>query len=99
MIEYFKVNELSIPVRLNRKAIILFEKKYNKGLSSLQDIGTEELSMLLFLGVCEGHKFLDIQNEYAKFEDFETMLDEMDISEFYEVAGKVIGSFFSKKKK
>lgn len=98
MVEYLEIGEKSIPVRINRKAIVLFEKKFNKGLASLGSMGTEELSFLLYLGVVEGFKFTGEPNTYKKFEHFEDELDSVPVGEFYEKAGKVIASFFSVKK-
>ncbi|MBS9525911.1 hypothetical protein KI659_17960 [Litoribacter alkaliphilus] len=98
MIEYLNINGEEIPVRINRKSIILFERKFKKGLADLGSIGLEELSFLLYLGVCEGYKFLEEDNPFKKFEAFESKLDEMDLSDFLEKGAKVISDFFTKKK-
>ncbi|WP_200974427.1 hypothetical protein [Echinicola sp. 20G] len=99
MIEYLKIEEKEFPVRINRRAIVLFEKKFGKSLAKLGDISTEELSHIIYMGVCEGYRFLDEKNPFKDYEKFEDELDKMEVSEFFEKCGKVISSFFTEKKK
>ncbi|WP_215225854.1 hypothetical protein [Echinicola shivajiensis] len=98
MIEYLKVDENEFPVRINRRVIVQFEKKFNKGLTELANIKTDELSYLIYLGVCEGFRFLEQKNEFKTFEKFEDELDKLSVSDFYEKTGKVISDFFTEKK-
>ncbi|MBC6365798.1 hypothetical protein [Algoriphagus sp. AK58] len=99
MIEYIELNEKQIPVRINRKVIIKFEKMFKVGLQDLANVDTEGLSNLLYFGVIEGYSFLNEKNPYKKYEDFEVELDSISISEFFEVATKAISSFFTNEKK
>ena len=43
MVEYLELKEKH-PVRINRRVMIVFEKKTGKGLSSLSNLGTEDLT-------------------------------------------------------
>ncbi len=99
MIEYLKIDEKEFPVRINRRAIVLFEKKFGKSLAQLGDISTEELSHIIYMGVCEGYRFLKEKNPFKDYEKFEDELDKMEVSEFFEKCGRVISSFFTEKKK
>ncbi|MDR7130687.1 hypothetical protein J2X69_003044 [Algoriphagus sp. 4150] len=99
MIEYLEINEKKIPVRINRRVIIKFEKMFKTGLQDLAKIDTDGLSHLLYFGVCEGYSFLNEKNQYVKYEDFEKELDELSINEFFKIATDTIGSFFSDGKK
>jgi hypothetical protein len=99
MIEYIEINGTKHPVRINRKAMIVFEKQTGQGMSSLSALSTESLSALLYLGVVEGYKFLKEKNPYKNYAAFEEELDEMDIMFFYEEVANVVGSFFTKEQK
>lgn len=99
MIEYIEINNVKHPVRINRKALIKFEKLSGKGIESLGKLDTDGLSQLLFIGIEEGYKFEDKNIPYTSYEKFEDDLDSMDIITFYDDVAKVITNFFTKKKK
>jgi hypothetical protein len=98
MVEYLRTGKHEIPVRINRRAIVLFEKQTKKGIANIGDMNTETLTRLLFLGVTEGYRFTGETNPFKTFDDFENELDEMPLSDFYEQSGAVISSFFQGRK-
>jgi hypothetical protein len=99
MIEYIEINGTKHPVRINRKALIIFEKQTGQGISSLAAMSTESLSILLYLGVEEAYRFLKEKSPFENYESFEEVLDEMPVMFFYEEVANVIGSFFTKEQK
>ncbi len=99
MIEYIEINGVKHPVRLNRKALIKFEKITGKGIEALGNLDTEGLSQLLYFGIEEGYLFDKKNIPYLNYEAYEVDLDAMDLMTFYDDVAKVVTSFFTKKKK
>jgi hypothetical protein len=99
MIEYIEINNIKHPVRINRRALISFEKESGNGINSLASLGTEGLTKLLYRGIEQGYKFEGKDIPFKSYEAYEDALDEMLVGEFYEEASRVISSFFPKEKK
>ncbi|WP_339755184.1 hypothetical protein [Algoriphagus aquimarinus] len=96
MIEYIKINTDKHPVRINRRALISFEKQTGQGINSLASLGTDGLTQLLFKGMEQGYKFEEKDFPFTSYEAFEDALDDMPVGEFYEEVTRVIAAFFPK---
>lgn len=99
MIEYIEINKTKHPVRINRRALISFEKESGSGINSLASLDTEGLTKLLFKGLEQGYSFEGKDIPFKSYEAYEDALDEMPVGEFYEEVSRVIASFFPKEKK
>lgn len=96
MIQYINIQDTKHPVRINRRSMMKFEAITGKGMQSLTAMSTESISLLLFYGIEEGYRFLKEENPFKSYEQFEDILDEMDIMFLYEEASTVIAGFFTK---
>ncbi|SIS88551.1 hypothetical protein [Belliella pelovolcani] len=96
MVEYFKITEeKSIPVRINRRVLTLIEKKAGKGLSTLNDMSTQQLTDMVFLGHLEAVRFLNEKSEYTNQEDFENYIDDnINLATFIDESTRIISVFF-----
>ncbi|MBW3469076.1 hypothetical protein [Arthrospiribacter ruber] len=97
MVQYIQLNDKDYPVRINRRVMVAFEAKTGKGLNSLSNLSTQNLTDILFAGIREGYAFTKEKNPFKDIEDFEKILDEIELEEFYEKSANVIAGFFSKK--
>ena len=93
MIEYLEIFNEKIPVRCNRRSIVVFEKKYNKTIKQLDSLSLEELAGFVWLSVIEAYRFQDIKNPYTE-ETFNDKLDELSPKILYNKLGEVIVNFF-----
>ncbi len=98
MIEYIDINQTKHPVRINRRALISFEKETGNGINSLASLDTEGLTKLLFKGIEQGYRFEQKALPFKDYTAFEDALDDMPVGEFYEESSRVIATFFQKGK-
>jgi len=93
MVEYLKIDSNEIPVRINRRVIVLFGKQSGKGLANLDNLDIDGLTRLLYLGACEGYRFLGEKNPFGKKDKFEDELDKLSLKDFMKQASDVLAKF------